>query len=150
MTAADAPPLPCTGARLRRLTRRVTVFYEQYLRPVGLRLTQYSVLVHLDTEAQSQQVLAHRLEMDRTTLTRALKPLVAAGWVCRCEAGNDARRRLFALTPAGVAQRDAAQVAWREAQLALEAVLDRAEVADLNAQLDAALERLKPALPEEN
>ncbi|MCB1961427.1 MAG: winged helix-turn-helix transcriptional regulator [Rhodocyclaceae bacterium] len=150
MNPTDRSPLPCTGARLRRLTRRMTVFYEQFLRPVGLRLSQYAVLMHLDTAPQTQQVLAHRLEMDRTTLTRALKPLVAAGWVSYGTAAADARRRLFALTPAGVAQREVARQEWVKAQCALEDIMDRDFVADLNTRLDTALARLKPALPGEN
>lgn len=143
------PPLACTGARLRRLTRRVTVFYEQYLRSVGLRLTQYSLLAHLEPEPQSLLALAERLEMDRTTLTRGLKPLLAAGWVSQ-STGRDARQRLLALTPAGVAQREIAQAVWANAQRELEAVMDRAFVADLNHTLEEALARLKPALPEDN
>ncbi|KAA3651377.1 MAG: MarR family transcriptional regulator [Proteobacteria bacterium] len=143
------PPLPCTGARLRRLTRRVTVFYEHHLRAVGLRLTQYSLLAHLDTEPQGLVALAERLEMDRTTLTRGLKPLLSAGWVAQA-AGQDARQRLLVLTPAGVAQRARAHAVWARAQRDLEAAIDRAFVAELNQTLDEALLRLKPALPEDN
>ena len=43
------------------------------LRPLGLRLTQYSVLVHLGSAPQALLELAERLEMDRTTLTRSLR-----------------------------------------------------------------------------
>ncbi|MCZ4304515.1 MarR family winged helix-turn-helix transcriptional regulator [Zoogloeaceae bacterium G21618-S1] len=146
---ASLPPLACTGARLRRLTRRVTVFYEQYLRTVGLRLTQYSVLAHLEPEPQPLQVLAEKLEMDRTTLTRGIKPLVAAGWIVQTP-GADARQRLLALTPEGVVLRARAREVWARAQLELEAVMDRDFVAELNLTLEAALQRLKPALPEDN
>ncbi|WP_186300254.1 MarR family winged helix-turn-helix transcriptional regulator [Denitromonas ohlonensis] len=143
------PPLACTGARLRRLTRRVTVFYEQYLRSVGLRLTQYSLLAHLELEPQPLQVLAEKLEMDRTTLTRGIKPLVAAGWIVQTP-GADARQRLLALSPEGVELRARAREVWARAQGELEAVMDRDFVAELNLNLDAALLRLKPALPEDN
>jgi DNA-binding MarR family transcriptional regulator len=146
---APLPPLACTGARLRRLTRRVTVFYEQHLRTVGLRLTQYSLLAHLDTEPQRLLALAERLEMDRTTLTRGLKPLLAAGWIVQTS-GRDARQRLLALTPSGLEQRARAQTVWAHAQRELEAVMDRAFVAELNQTLEEALVRLKPALPEDN
>lgn len=145
----DLDPLPCTGARARRLTRRMTAFYEVYLRQVGLRLPQYSLLMHLDREPQSLQRLAERMDMDRTTLTRALKPLASAGWVEQ-GAGDDARLRLFALTEAGLGKRAQAHAAWAVAQRALEDVLDRDFTARLNAQLEDALERLRPALPPEN
>jgi DNA-binding MarR family transcriptional regulator len=142
-------PLPCTGARVRRLTRRMTSFYELHMRPTGLKLSQYSVLKHLSAEPQTLTQLADRLEMDRTTATRALRPLVDAGWVAAV-AGEDARQRLFVLTGKGSAFRDRAEASWREAQLALEAQLGRAFVGELNALLERTLERLKPALPEDN
>jgi len=142
-------PLPCTGARLRRLTRRTTVFYEQFLRPLDLRLTQYSLLVHLGSAPQALMELADRLEMDRTTLTRSLRPLILRGWVIDSR-GSDARMRLLSLTPDGLAMRERARGQWAKAQLALEAVLGRAFADQLNQRLEEALSRLKPALPENN
>ncbi len=147
--AAELLPLPCTGARLRRLTRRMTSFYEQRLRAVGLKLGQYSVLVHLDREAQTLTHLADQLEMDRTTLTRGLQPLIERGWVTEVP-GSDARQRCFVLTAQGERFRTEAQHHWRDAQLALEAHLGRDFTANLQAQLDQALDRLKPALAEDN
>ena len=144
-----AAPLPCTGARVRKVTRRMTSFYEEHLRAIGLRLSQYSVLAALSDQPQSLLQLAARLEMDRTTLTRSLKPLTAGGWVARVP-GGDARQRMLVLTPAGKRLRKRAQVAWRAAQLALEAQLGRDFVANLNAQLERALTHLKPALGEDN
>jgi DNA-binding MarR family transcriptional regulator len=144
-----AEPLPCTGARLRRLSRRMTVFYEQHLRREGLSLPQYSLLMHLSEAGQPLMALAERMEMDRTTLTRALKPLEAAGWVS-AQPGQDARVRLFALTAAGRDRRRDAHACWVEAQLALEAAIGRDFVERLNQSLEEALARLKPALPPEN
>ncbi|MCB1916732.1 MAG: winged helix-turn-helix transcriptional regulator [Rhodocyclaceae bacterium] len=146
---AGLEPLPCTGARLRRLGRRTTVFYEQYLRPLGLRLTQYSVLVHLGSAPQALLELAERLEMDRTTLTRSLRPMIDRGWVV-VSRGSDARLRLLSLSPDGLALRERARGQWARAQLALEAVLGREFTAQLNQALEEALARVKPALPEEN
>jgi len=150
MAVADAAaPLPCTGARVRKVTRRMTSFYEEHLRAIGLRLSQYSVLASLSDEPQSLLQLAARLEMDRTTLTRSLQPLVAGGWVAQVP-GGDARLRMLVLTPEGKRLRKRAQVAWRGAQLALEAQLGRDFVANLNAQLERALAHLKPALAQDN
>jgi len=146
---APDSPLPCTGGRLRKLTRRMTSFYEQHLRSIGLKLSQYSVLMNISTEPQTLLQLAARLEMDRTTLTRSLKPMIDQGWVAEV-AGDDARQRLLILTASGHRFRKQAQQVWHDAQLALEAQLGRNFVADLNAQLEHALSQLKPALAEEN
>ncbi|MEO8156671.1 MAG: MarR family winged helix-turn-helix transcriptional regulator [Betaproteobacteria bacterium] len=149
-TARATPPaLGCTGARLRRLSRRVTAFYEHHLRVTGLKLSQYSLLAQLSEQAQTLTALAGRMELDRTTLTRNLQPLLDQGLVS--EAGSaDARQRLFVLSADGARMRTAARKQWRRAQLALEAQLGGDFVARLHDQLEEALSRLKPALPEDN
>jgi DNA-binding MarR family transcriptional regulator len=147
---ADAAwPVTCTGARLRRLTRRVTSHYENHLRESGLKLSQYSLLAQLSDVPQSLTVLAKRMEIDRTTLTRNLQPLLEQGMVGE-SSGVDARQRLFVLTAEGLRMRAAARKQWRQAQLALEEHLGRDFVANLHTQLEQALSRLKPALPEDN
>jgi DNA-binding MarR family transcriptional regulator len=148
-TASAASPLPCTGARLRRLTRRMTSFYEQHLRLIGLKLGQYSLLSRLGSEPQSLINLADALEMDRTTLSRGLQPLLAQGWVAEVR-GRDARQRCYVLTGDGLRFRKEAHRHWQRAQLALEDHLGRAFTANLQAQLEQALARLKPALAEDN
>jgi len=142
-------PTPCTAACMRRIARRVTAFYEPYLAPAGVTLSQYSLLSNLGELAQSQTALADRLEMDRTTLTRNLKALLDRRWVA-VTAGDDARQRLVQLTPAGRRQRAAARERWKSAQQALEKTLGPGLVASLHRELDAALAKLKPAMPEDN
>jgi DNA-binding MarR family transcriptional regulator len=148
-TAPAIAPTACTAACMRRITRRMTAFYEPYLAPAGLSLSQYSLLSNLGDVAQSQTELADRLEMDRTTLTRNLKPLLAKRWVAMVT-GEDARQRLFRLTPAGRKLRAVAHERWKAAQQALETTLGAGLVANLHHELDQALAKLKPVLPEEN
>ncbi len=147
--AAVGEPLPCTGGRVRKLMRRMTAFYEAWLRPVGLRLGQYSLLANLSDKPQSVLELANRLEMDRTTLTRNLTPLVKAGWVESCTC-HDARKREYRLTADGLSARTLAQTEWAKAQLALETQLGRDYIARLNLDLENTLAQLKPALPANN
>jgi hypothetical protein len=54
------------------------------------------------------------------------------------------------LTPAGRRQRTAARERWKIAQQALEKTLGPGLVANLHHELDVALSKLKPAMPEEN
>ena len=142
-------PVACTGARLRRLARRVTAFYEHHMRSSGLKLSQYSLLAQLTEAPQSLSVLAGRMEIDRTTLPRSLQPLLEQGLVGE-PSSTDARQRLFVLTGKGAHARTSARKQWRQAQLALERHLGRDFVANLHTQLEQALSRLKPALPEDN
>ena len=119
------------------------------MRKIGLRLSQYSVLANISGQKQTLLQLADRLDMDRTTLTRSLQPLLEQGWVAEVT-GDDARQRWLVLTPEGEKFRRQAQARWCDAQLALEAQLGRGFVADLNLQMQRALSQLKPVLPEAN
>ncbi len=149
LRACDVSPLKCTGATVRRLARRITSFYEQRMLPCGLKLSQYSLLANLSEHPQSLLALSRRMEMDRTTLTRNLKPLLANRWVAET-AGDDARQRLLVLTGSGKRVRQQARDSWKTAQLALEKQLGTVSVARLHAELDHALEKLKAVLPDEN
>ena len=70
----------CACKNLRRSARAVTRLYDEALRPSGLRITQFTLLVAV---ALSEPVpitrLADALDLDRTTLARDLKPLTERG-----------------------------------------------------------------------
>jgi DNA-binding MarR family transcriptional regulator len=60
----------------RQVARSVTAYFDDRLRPVGLRATQLNLLMAIETSAAvSVTRLAEVLAMDRTTMTRNLKLL---------------------------------------------------------------------------
>ncbi|HEX6142489.1 MAG TPA: MarR family winged helix-turn-helix transcriptional regulator [Geminicoccaceae bacterium] len=123
---------------LRRTARRVTQAYDAALRPAGLRLTQYSILANLDRAPGSTITgLAERLVMDRTTLTRNLRPLERAGWVARGP-GADPRARTLALTAAGRATVERARPLWQAAERSFRARLGPERAGALRDLLDEA------------
>jgi DNA-binding MarR family transcriptional regulator len=73
LMASRLSPSSCACLHLRQASRRVTQLFDDALRPVGLRATQFTLLtaVHRLGPVPIQQ-LAQRLVMDRTTLTRNL------------------------------------------------------------------------------
>jgi DNA-binding MarR family transcriptional regulator len=135
----------CTCFKLRCLTRRVTAVYDRALSAAGIRVTQYSLLSHLrGLRGVPISQLAEKLDMDRTTLTRNLKPLLEAGWV-RVEAGTvDARVRMVHITPAGEARWQAARSYWRSAQDEVNATVGPANLAGLHQMLDAYVPLFRP------
>lgn len=135
----------CTCAALRRLTRTVTRLYDGHLARAGLKTTQYSLLRTVAAGPLPVAALAARLAVERTTLTRNLRPLLDAGWIA-LSPGEDQRQRIVEITAAGQAAIRAARDAWRAAQTELERELGVAEVERLNLQLDQALGRLAPLL----
>lgn len=142
----ETPLSGCTCSRLRRLTRRVTAVYDRALVPVGLRVTQYSLLAQLRGHPGLPMTeLAARLDMDRTTLTRNLRPLLAAGWVDVAPSPEDARRRLVHITPGGEAVWSAARTHWRRAQEEVRAAVGDAALAQLHRLVDDTLPLFRPA-----
>ena len=66
--------------RLRRASRAVTQLYDGALQASGLKATQFTLLVAAARlKAAPVSRMAEVLVMDRTTLTRNLKPLVKDG-----------------------------------------------------------------------
>ena len=113
-SAVDATA--CTCANLRKAARAVTQVYDAALRPSGLKATQFSLLAALSQpDAVPLTKLADALVMDRTTLTRNLKPLVGKGFV-RIDQGEDQRVRRISLTETGQDILDQARPLWRQAQ----------------------------------
>ena len=143
-TPVDKAALPqgCSSLKLRQLTRRVSQHFDGFVSAAGLKTTQYSLLAHVDRLGPVRPgALAGHMQMDASTLTRNLQPLVTAGWV-QVGAGDDGRSRAVSVTEAGHAKRVEAQRAWKRAQLALNQRLGVATVAELHALLDDCLHRL--------
>jgi DNA-binding MarR family transcriptional regulator len=142
-----APAPGCTCFKLRRLTRRVTALYDDEIGRAGMKTTQYSLLNNLMRGPLTLSALANRLAMDRTTLTRNLKPLLEQRWIEEAR-GADARSKQLAITPAGRAAVERARPHWRAAQRTIERTLDPDLVARLHALLDEAARRVAPLVRE--
>lgn len=138
-------PQGCTNLRLRRLGRLVSRHYDAHVSASGLKTTQYSLLSHVLHLGPLRPVdLARAMNIEASTLTRNLKPMVASGWLTQTE-GPDARSRLISITDAGRAKRAEAQAHWREAQEGLNELLGVDRVLALHALLDESLEILQQA-----
>ena len=113
----DAPELgPCVCAQVRRLARKLSSLYDTLLSPEDLTITQYSLLANIERAGQlSHLALAEKIGMDRTTLTRNLRPLTRAKWVAAA-IGKDRRQHLLQLTAAGRRKLVCSLPLWEEAQ----------------------------------
>jgi DNA-binding MarR family transcriptional regulator len=132
-------PRGCTSFKLRQLTRRVGQHYDRIVGASGLKTTQYSLLSLIARLGPLRPgELAQAMEMDASTLTRNLQPLVAHGWI-EIGPGPDGRSRAVVATAAGHAKRVEAQRDWKRAQLQLNRKLGEGRVAALHALLDECL-----------
>jgi DNA-binding MarR family transcriptional regulator len=110
------PDLPCLCASIRRASRTLTQIYDEALRPLGLRATQFTVLQALSLAGEVLQGdLGQMLAIDSTTLTRTLEILSRHGWIDK-RSGEDLRERRIRLSKAGQLQFEKAVPLWEKAQ----------------------------------
>lgn len=106
----------CAVFNLRRAARAVTGRYEEEMRGLGLKATQFSLLVATAVTGPIRvSWLARAMAMDRTTLTRNLKPLQGRGLV-DVVPGSDRRTRAVTLTERGEEVLEQALPLWEAAQ----------------------------------
>ncbi|MEO8365417.1 MAG: MarR family winged helix-turn-helix transcriptional regulator [Pseudoxanthomonas sp.] len=137
-------PFPRTRTcfRLRRAARQVSQIYDRELAAVDLSLNEYSILRRAEPEPRTLGELAATAGMDRSTLTRNLKPLIDAAWWKETR-GEDARHGLVTITASGRKRIAKAMRHWPCAQQRLQALDGERATLRLNADLDALDQALK-------
>jgi DNA-binding MarR family transcriptional regulator len=106
-------------ASFRRTSRALNQLYDQALRPLGLRATQFTILQALSLAGEVPQgQLGEMLAMDSTTLTRALEIMGRRRWIAE-RPGEDRRERWLRLAKAGETQLNRALPVWEKIQTRL-------------------------------
>lgn len=128
----------CLCHHARRTARAISRLFDDALAPTGLKSGQFNILAAIAArDMTSAGALAQVLAMDRTTLSRNLKPLRGAGYVS--SAGAAGRRPgTLALTEAGQAVLAQACGHWRRAQSALTRHLGSSQAGVLLQSLESA------------
>jgi DNA-binding MarR family transcriptional regulator len=133
----------CALNKLRKTSRMVTKIYAEYLQPSGLTPTQFSLMTALSLlGSATMKILADVMMMDRTTLTRNLKPLERDGFI-KTFPGQDRRIKNIALTDLGRNILDEAFPLWEKAQTHLTLVLGTEQWEALHTSLNAATKVMK-------
>lgn len=96
--------------------RSITRLYDETLKPVGLKVTQFTLLVAIKQGMpQSISELADLLAIERTTLTRNLSLLESKGLIEKGPEGYR-RARIMSLTPQGEDMLKQALPIWFDVQ----------------------------------
>ena len=113
----------CLNFNLRRTSRLVNHYYDQALKPAGLRAGQFNLMVPVALRgAFSITELAALLGVERSALARNLNPLERKGWVT-VTVGADRRTRIVRLTLQGERLLLRARPLWEQAQRELTSAL---------------------------
>ena len=110
------PEVPCLCINLRRVAQKVTEFYDNTLKPVGVSVNQYSLLVNISRmEGCGTGELAQRVRLEKSTLVRTLQPLLRSGLI-EDKSSGEARRRQLYISPQGEKILKKAFPLWEKAQ----------------------------------
>jgi len=135
------PAQGCVCFNIRKSARAITQLYEEALRPTGLRATQFTLLVATKVMGSATiSSLAKGLVMDRTTLTRNLKPLEKQGFIRIIPGEEDRREREVTLTLAGQEILSKALPLWKAVQQSVVENLGQSRVTRLMKDLSATIQ----------
>jgi DNA-binding MarR family transcriptional regulator len=142
--------MQCACTTVKKLSRVLGRVYDSKVSSVGLNITQHAVLRCISRRSGEPLVrIAEELEMDRTSLYRALTPMIRDGWVASPNAIGS-RFRTARLTKAGRRILDSANQKWADVQGALTGRFGQASYDSLLAELyrlaDCAADVDEPAI----
>ncbi|TNM62501.1 MarR family winged helix-turn-helix transcriptional regulator [Aliirhizobium smilacinae] len=127
----------CHCILLRKATRKVSSYYDEALAPLGVNIGQFSLLRNIrKLEPVSLTDLAHKVELDRSTVGRNAKvlerlELVAIGH------GEDQREAMLTIAPKGREILDKGAPLWDSVQDEIDARLGREKAEQLQELLAA-------------
>lgn len=106
----------CLATRVRQLSRIITRVYDDAMRPLGITASQYTLLAQLASRDGITAVeIGHELDIEKSTLSRNLKRLLALGHIIMDPPAGRRGRGLH-LTPKGQAVLKEAYPVWQAAQ----------------------------------
>lgn len=106
----------CVGFNLRITMRAITQHYDNIIKPSGILGTQFTLLVTTKLLGPiTITKLAERVLMDRTTLSRNIKPLIKMD-LLRIKPSEDKRKKEIEITEEGLKRLEEALPLWKNAQ----------------------------------
>jgi DNA-binding MarR family transcriptional regulator len=131
----------CVVYRWRMLSRLITTIYEEALRPLDLTTSQLNILAIVAGMGEAgPRHIAHFMQMEKSTVSRALGPLLRRGLLEAHQEPDDARSFRVRLSHEGESVFRRAHPLWREAQKKACAVLGRT-AEELDEFVGAALQK---------
>ena len=138
MTEIRTIAAQCLMQKSRKASRNITALYEAAFSELDLTGGQFSILVAVSlNQGAPLTPIANGLGMDRTTLTRALKPLERRALVEMKIAPTDSRARTIEVTAKGRALLNKAIPLWEDAQAQVIKQFSKSDLLSLQSGLGA-------------
>jgi DNA-binding MarR family transcriptional regulator len=130
--AIDTIAKTCIAVRLRLLNRVITNFYDEALRPLGLKASQLNILIVTAKLGLARPAkVCEILQLDSSTLSRNVERMRTHGWL-EVVPEADARAQPFRLTTQGKRLIEKAYSKWEEGQRQAEELLGNEGMAMLD------------------
>ena len=131
---AETTSATCLATRVRQLSRIITRLYDDAMRPLGITASQYTLLAQLASRDGITAVeIGHELDIEKSTLSRNLKRLLALGMIIMDPPAGRRGRGLHLTAKGQMVLKEAFPV-WQAAQarsVAVMGVETRAKLDDL-------------------
>jgi DNA-binding MarR family transcriptional regulator len=143
----------CPALRVRQASRVLAKLYDDELTSFGLHSSQLPILAAVALFGDSgaaMSKLANAVLMDRTTLTRSIRPLERAGLLRVARSPEDARTKVVVITRAGDRMIESIFPVWERVLKQIKSSLGAEMLTELHARLDqvialsAVAERSRP------
>lgn len=123
----------CLARKVRQASRVVTSFYDEALRPHGLKTSQMNLLVPIGALPNvTPAMLVERLGLEKSTVSRGTERLIANGWIEACPEPHG-RGLHYRLTRRGRSLLGRALPDWKRAEAEARRKLGKAGVKALEA-----------------
>ena len=134
---AEITGATCLATRVRQLSRIITRVYDDAMRPLGITASQYTLLAQLASRDGITAVeIGYELDIEKSTLSRNLKRLLALGHIVMDPPAGRRGRGLH-LAPKGQAVLKDAYPIWQQSQSKTTAIMG----GDCRATLDHLLDQ---------
>ncbi len=121
----------CNCLNIRRASQALTEVYDGYLKPSGLKVSQFSLLKHIKKLGPiSVSNLALSMRLDRTTLVRNMKTIENKELIQDISI-QGSRDRQLKLTDKGIEVLEIGELHWNEAQEYIMEYMGRDELVTL-------------------
>jgi DNA-binding MarR family transcriptional regulator len=127
---------PCACTTVKKLSRVLGRHYDSTISPTGVNITQLAVLRCIARRSGEPLVrVAEEMEMDRTSLYRAIAPMIRDGWLTSEDASHT-RFRTAEVTAKGRKLLTDANKRWEGVQRNIIGKFGQKEYGKLLAELD--------------
>lgn len=138
----------CPALRVRQASRVLAKLYDDELAASGLHSSQLPVLAAaalFGDPGATMSKLAQALVMDRTTLTRSIRPLERAGLLRVARSPEDARTKVVVITRAGERKIESIFPVWDRVFKRIKRTIGADKLTNLHARLDQVIALLPVA-----